>query len=326
MPPAAYRKPCLLAAALVLMVLGAPPAHATDLPKPPDPGFTLTRTVFDCTPRQTLTVDAGFSAVIADSTFGAGVVDGYACSAWSETGPEAFYALEVTEDVELFAGLRDLGDRDLDLFLMSACDNDSCLAAANIEFSVVLAPGSYTLIVDGYAQPEPQAGPFTLELSARAPGLPATVCDGGATPYYCQVETGTFTGDLQGAPDLVRTNSCSPVLASAGEQWYAVTVAAYHEVTATVSDIGPGLDPVLWLFPGCGPNAACTDWADDKTAGQGESLTWSNATFMDTTVYLGVDAALPPADGEGAYTLELRCQAMVGVEATAFGAVKALYR
>ncbi len=296
--------------------------------KPPEPDFFYTRTAIDCTPRQTIAVTPGLTATIADSTFGTGSVDGYSCKQWTETGPEAFYALTIDSAVDFFAGLRDLGDVDLDLFLLSVCDNDSCLVGANIEFNIRLQPGTYTLVVDGYGQPTPQAGPFTLELSAREPGLPAEVCGGpDAVPVSCQTETATFEGDLAGLPDLVRSNDCSPVLAKAGEQWYAVTVGPYQEFTATVTNVPAGLDPVLWLFPACGPDVQCLDFADDKTAGQGETLTWSNADFPDTTVYLGVDAFLPPEiEGGGVFTLEIHCQAMVAAEKKPLGSLKALFR
>ena len=331
MSPARARSFLCNMSALVILIPGlaaVPPARAVEVPKPADPGFVLVRSIFDCTPRQTIAVAPGLATTITDSTFGTGSVDGYACSLWSETGPEAFYQLTVDGEVELFAGLRNLGETDLDLFLLSVCDNDSCLVGANIEFTVVLQPGTYTLVVDGYARPEPQAGPFTLELSAREAGVPAEVCSGPAViPVMCQIDTGTFTGDLAGLPDLVRTSACSSVLATGGEQWYAVTVAAYHEFTATVSGVPSTMDPVLWLFPGCGADVQCLEFADDKTAGQGEALSWSNNDYLDATVYLGVDAALPAAQsGDGAFTLEIRCQAMVPNTRRSFGGLKALYR
>ncbi len=331
MSPAHVRSflPCI--SSLVVLALGLAmlsPVRATEVPKPADPGFVYMRSVFDCTPRQTIAVAPGLATTITDSTFGTGSVDGYTCSLWSETGPEAFYRLTVDGEIELFAGLRDLGETDLDLFLLSACDNDSCLVGANIEFTTVLQPGTYTLVVDGYARPEPQAGPFTLELEAREAGLPAAACSGPAViPVDCRVDTGTYTGDLAGLPDLVRTNACSSVLATGGEQWYAVTVAAYHEFTATVSGVPSTLDPVLWLFPGCGSDVQCLEFVDDKTSGQDETLAWSNADYLDTTVYLGVDAALPAAQsGDGAFSLEIRCQAMVSDTRRSFGGLKALYR
>lgn len=312
-------------AALILCLAPVRTVRAEEIPKPADPDFVFLRTIFDCSPRQALTVNPGFALSIVDSTFGTGIVDGYACSPWSETGPEAFFELTVEAPVILFAALRNLGERDLDLFLLSACDNDSCLVAANIEFDFVLEPGTYTLVVDGYAQPQPQAGDFTLELSAREPGLPEEVCR-TALAESCQVGTTELDGDLEGQADQVHTNPCSPVIAASGEQWYAVTVAAYHEFTATLSNIPASLDPILWLFPACSPDAECMIWADAKTAGQAESLTWANNDFNDATVYLGVDAALLPVTGEGTYSLELRCQTMVPAEQKSFGSIKATYR
>ena len=314
-----------LAAALTLCLAVGLTVRAEEMPKPADPDFVFLRTTFDCTPRQTLTVNPGFALTIVDSTFGTGTVDGYACSPWSETGPEASYALTIEAPVVLFAALRNLGERDLDLFLLSACDNEACLAAANIEFEYVLEPGTYTLVVDGFAQPQPQAGDFTLELSAREPGLPGEVCSTALTEA-CQVGTTDLDGDLEGQADQVHSNPCSPILAASGERWYAVTVAAYHEFTATLLDIPASLDPILWLFSACSPDAECMLWADAKTAGQAESLTWSNNDFNDATVYLGVDAALAPETGAGTFSLQLRCQTMVPAQQKSFGSIKATYR
>jgi len=327
-----------VAAALILLAGGpaSAPAASPAADKPADPGFVYQRAVFDCTPRATWILEPGFTLTLADSTFGTGAVDGYACRDWSETGPEAFYELVVPAAavgegfLEVFVGLRDLDDRDLDLFLLETCDTDSCLVGANIEFTTLLGPGTYTLVVDGYRNsPEPFAGNFTLVLESRLAGLPPEICEpGGADAVYCQVETATFEGDLAQEDNHLQDLDCNSSLQRSGDQWYAVTVAAYHEFTATLTAVGSGLDPSLWLLGSCHPENECLAFVDAKVQGQGETLKWSNPSFLDTVVYLGVDAFLPPGEGEdeGVFTLEVRCQAMVPAEKTPLGSVRSLFR
>lgn len=305
----------------------AAPARSLDT-KPEDPTFVPAGTVFDCEGRDTIALSAGFSVSVQDSTTGTGTIGGYSCRQWNEAGPEKIFILETAGPIELFAALRDLEDRDLDLFLLSDCDSDSCLVGANVEFTLTLAPGTYFLVVDGYAQPVPQAGAFTLLLECREPGLPAQVCTGeAATPVSCQTGTATLSGDLALEPNLLQSSACSPFLERAGDRWYAVTVAAYHEFTAQLTAVAEGMDAALWLFASCGLEAECLAFADDQIAGLSESLTWANATYLDTTVYLGVDAFVPlPAEGDGVYTLEIRCQAMVPAQKSSLGSVRALFR
>ena len=62
-------------------------------------------------------------------------VDGYGCVGWDESGPEMVYRLSVAAVDEIRVTLSDLAG-DLDAFLLSSCDEDSCLAFGDTGFRV----------------------------------------------------------------------------------------------------------------------------------------------------------------------------------------------
>ena len=320
---------------IVATAAAAAPPTPTELraPKPPDPGWAPARVVFDCTGRDTLSIAPGFTATITDSTVGAATdFDAYPCTKWQEEGPEHVYRLEVTERTILTATLTEAEDEDLDLYLLNDCDTDSCLAGANIEFTADLAPGTYFLVVETYGAGTVPGLPYILDLEARWPGVPPQPCDpGGATVVVCDVST--LTGDLFGKPDLVRTYDCNPGISTGGEDWYEITSPALRVMKLEVRTLVVGLDPVIWIFDGCGPDAVCLDFIDATLAFTGEGdgsgievLDWRQESEQPATVWVAVDSALPPAAaGTGAYEIIIDCQT-VPTEQTSFGSLRALYR
>ncbi|HPF71616.1 MAG TPA: hypothetical protein PLQ13_13150 [Candidatus Krumholzibacteria bacterium] len=327
---------CLALAAL------ATPAHAavrhaagTRDTKPADAAAAAApAAVFDCAGRDTLDLVPGFAATLADTTAGASLLDAYACRAWPETGPEHIYRLEVAADVEFAATILPAHPwLDLDLYLLDGCDTEACVIGENISLAASLGPGTYWLVVDGYgastAPDSTKAGPYTLELAARAPGLPDEACTGAATgDLRCDIGT-TFTesGSLFGATDLVRSYDCNPFLARAGEAWFAVRLLPGQALTATTTSVADSLDAVLWLFAGCGPDAQCLASADQRTAGQPETLSWQSAVAETLTVYLAVDGARAPATPTaGSWELGVTCGTEVPTGRTTFGGIRALFR
>jgi hypothetical protein len=331
-----------LTALIILLCLMSLPAGARDIitatdknPKPDDPFFSPSRAVFDCTGRDTLDLSPWFNAQIADSTNASeNNLPGYACRAWSEEGPENIYRLEVTQALELFAALRAFDDissppdEDLDIFLLSDCDTDSCLAGANLEFSITLPAGTYYLVVDGYGTSSPAEGFYTLLLECRELGVPVQICEpGGATPVSPGAETAEYMTNLFSQPNLVQTYACSPIVERGGEAWYAVTVEPHHEFTATTTLLATTLDVALWIFDGCGPEAVCLDFADDKLAGQPEALTLVNDADAALTVYLALDSYRPAAsEALGEVTLEIQGVSNVPTVKKSLGSVRSLYR
>lgn len=300
--------------------------------KPAETGLVRPLTAFDCAGRDTFTLTAAVAETVlgGDTTGGPTQLPSYACVLWSEAGPEHIYRLEVTEDLQLWAGLSGLGDNDLDLFLLDGCDSDQCLTGANTELQAVLPAGTYWLVVDGYGSGAGAAGPYTLTLRTRWPGVPAQVCaEGGAEPVACDGALITRPGSLFGAADLVQAYDCSPSQVPGGEAWYAVTLPGEQQVTvrATPDAGAPVLDLVLWLFDGCGATAHCLLHADTRAGGGYESLVYENTGTDPVTVYLAVDARHAPASAEaGVFAAAFQCQSNVADEQRSLGSIKALYR
>ena len=82
-------------------------------------------------------------------------VSNYACTTYSQWGPEDVYRLVLPGPVTVTVTLDSL-EADLDLFLLAQCDRDSCLAASVLggtspdDITTVLASGTYYVVVDGY--------------------------------------------------------------------------------------------------------------------------------------------------------------------------------
>ena len=328
-------------AALLLAALGAAPAHAAPAPrvlyqddgaKPAGPGLEHVLTPFDCAGRDTLVLAAALSETVIndDTTGGPAALSGYGCRTWNEQGPEHIYRLEVTEDLQLWAGLSNLGAQDLDLFLLDDCDTDQCLAGANTELQMLLPAGTYWLVVDGYGTSSPAAGPYTLTIQTRGPGVPPLVCQpGGAIAVACEGTLISLDGDLTDAPNLMQGYDCSPSLVYGGEFWYAITLPGTHEVkvNAVPASFANSLDLALWVFDGCGAGAVCLDYADEKAGGEVETVTLANDLPDPVTVYLAVDCRRAPTGLQsGAFSVDFICQSNVANEQKSLGSVRSMFR
>jgi len=322
----------------IIIVLGysgfsgaqAGPVTATDkTSKPADSFYNSQRITFDCTARDTLELSPGLIDTLrADTTDGPTNLPGYSCAPWAEEGPEHIYRIDVDTELEFWAALRDLGDIDLDIFLLNDCDTDSCLVGANTEFSILLEPGTYYLIIDGAGSGTATAGPYTVAMETRWIGLPVAICEPGyATTVGCGAEVTDIDGNLFEKPNHVQTYECSPIIERGGEDWFAVTLEPHHEFTATTTSLPPLLDAALWLFDDCGNNAECLAFADAGLAGASESLGWANNTDDPLTVYLALDSyrALT-SEASAAYSIQFTCQSNVPTNSGSWGALKSSFR
>jgi hypothetical protein len=85
-----------------------------------------------------------------DNTGGPTNVDYYNCSAWLEDGPEVVYELMIPfDETNITVTIGDLS-ADLDIFLLSACNENTCITVGNNYLSATLPAGTYYLVVDGY--------------------------------------------------------------------------------------------------------------------------------------------------------------------------------
>ncbi len=107
-------------------------------------------------------VNAGVGGVFTGDTTGAPFnVHQYSCEKWNESGPEHIYRVTATRTGTIRATLSNL-TADLDVFILAACDETTCLAAGNWQATLKDAPiGAYYVVVDGYAG---ACGPYTLTL------------------------------------------------------------------------------------------------------------------------------------------------------------------
>ncbi len=297
--------------------------------KPADPFFVAPRIPFDCNALDTLQLSPGLIDTLRnDTTGGPTDLPGYNCAPWAEEGPEHIYRLDVLSELEFWAGLRGIGDEDLDIFLLNNCDTDSCLVGANTEFIIQLQPGTYYLIVDGAGTGNPAAGPYEVAMETRYPGLPPETCDVSvSTPLSYGGGLVILEGNLFYSANLVQTYDCSTIIERGGEAWYAITVEQYHNFTATTTFLNPTLDAAIWLFDDCSPSALCLAFADEVTAGQPESLDWVNHTDQAVTVYLALDSYRPAFNEDaGLFTLEIGGLQNVPTEKSNWGSVRARYR
>ncbi len=332
-PAISYRLTAVLLLATLCLAtnaLAVPRYVASDKDlKFPDPIPQPTGVIFDCTARDTLLLAPDVTLTRQDDTTDAASnLPGYGCNSWPQDSPEHIYRLDVTDDLELWAALGNLNGVDLDLILLNDCDTDSCLVMANLELSAFLTSGTYYLIVDGYSEKEVQFGPYTLDISCRWPGLPEAAClvDPG-NKVICAAETLTYAENLFGKPNLVQSYSCSPIIERGGEVWYELTLPGYHEVNTTLTSVPETLDVALWIFAGCGPQAQCLGFADDRLAGSTEELSLVNNDAQPLTVYLAVDSYRPVTSAEGGdFTIDFQCQSNVADQKTSFGSLRSIYR
>jgi hypothetical protein len=293
--------PCLLLAG---MLTAGHPAVASGHPfatdkdfRPADRDFVSVTTTFDCEGAPVIPIAVGCDTTLRGSTVGAAnQVPGYGCVAWNENGGEAIFRLEAPagESVRLTAALDSLIG-DLDLFLLTECNSEACLAYANREISLVLeSDAAYYLIVDGY---QGAAGPYKLRVTCLYAGLPPQICDLADTTVArveadYQLPAQSFGGTTFERENLVESYECSPYLEKSGEVWFTLVLDSEHTLHAEV--VALYFDAALWLFDGCGPASRCLRFADASLSGGTETFAYRNAGLESQRLFLAVDGFRAP--------------------------------
>jgi CARDB/S-layer homology domain/Putative binding domain, N-terminal len=104
----------------------------------------------------------------------------YSCVGWSESGPERVHTITLGSSATITATLSDLLV-DLDVFILSSCSPNSCLAFGDNSASANLGPGTYYILVDGY---QGAVGTYTLTVSGGQRFLDVPP----SHPYYAYIE------------------------------------------------------------------------------------------------------------------------------------------
>lgn len=330
----------LLAIVTSLLVVSTPGAvwataiYRGPVDKPADPFYTYNKTVFDCSPPDSLTLLVGTQIALSDSTNGRGnQINSYPCQSWAEKGSEFIYRLNIASEMRLSATIAvNVPDSvefviDFDIFLLDDCDSDACLVGANIALGIDLQPGIYYLVIDADTQIGAAEGPFTLSLETRAFGIPPAAC-ANATPLTCSPQTPAIADEsLLGQPNLVQEDDCGTSPKTGGEIWYQITLPPDEVVTVNAVNVAIGLDVNFWVYDQCGENATCLQFVDDNVASLGETMILANETAADLTYYFAVDTTREPSDMDSSlYTLQISCESNVPSERTSFGGLKSLYR
>jgi hypothetical protein len=165
-------------------------------------------TPFDCS--SAVPVHCG-DAVNGNNTNGTHLVNVYDCVPWNESGPEDIYVLTTAVTMSISAELSNMTGGNLDVFILSACDNAACIgygetaAVTNCVFH-----GVYYIVVDGYYG---SVSPYTLTVTCTECGSPP---DNDDCTNALELTCGTTDEilDLAGA-----TNSC-PWIHPYPEAWY----------------------------------------------------------------------------------------------------------
>jgi hypothetical protein len=91
----------------------------------------------------------------------------YSCVNWNESGPERTYRVIIDKAQTITATLSGLG-ADLDVFILDACSESSCLAYGDVTTTTATVPaGEYFIVVDGF---QGAVGNFTLTVTTSVEG------------------------------------------------------------------------------------------------------------------------------------------------------------
>jgi hypothetical protein len=217
-----------------------------------------------------------------DTTGGPSFADYYDCadcSDWHETGPEIVHKITAHyTGAEVTATLSNLSS-DLDVFILNACEPNSCVACGDTTATYENAPaGTYYIVVDGQ---NGDSGAYAITASA---GLD---CSNAIklTPNIAYTGTtvnGNSNVDVYGCTGCIDWDKTGPEMVHR-----IIAFRSGGEVTATLSDLLSGVDLDVFILSACNPNS-CLAYGD------------TTATFSPTTVgpYLIV------VDGRSGYSGE----------------------
>lgn len=198
------------------------------------------------------------------------------CSTSVATGTERWHSLDLPDGASLRAVLQ-TEQADGVLWLFEGCGEaarcvhfaDRASAGGEEELNFVNQTGTentYYLVVDTFRPvASEEEGQFLLSVTCNGtspPGhIPSEVAE-VAQEIVCESGTSVRDDNLFNRPNLLMSGSCGALATPGGERWYGLILP--DEATVTVTLDGMKFDGALWLFDGCGPDATCLAFADER--------------------------------------------------------------
>jgi hypothetical protein len=307
----------LLALALCLVL--AAPVLADELQKKleAETGIpAVNDRALDCTGAIALTCGQVYSGTTVG---GPNNVAAYSCVSWNEGGPEIVFTLTTTGTNTIVAALSGMSV-DLDVFILSSCNETACIAYGNTTATATCKPaGTYYIVVDGYGTAQ---GAFTLTTTCT-PCLPPPVNDqcAGAIELFCNQPINLAGTTAQAANDYspgAFGNPCTGYTANGYDVTYKFNVPVGASVSLSYTS---SADASFYIISDCAnPAGTCVVGADATLTGQPEVI---NYVFTTGGLYYLI---LDTYSGGGTFTCTGTLTCLTGTEATSWGHVKTLYR
>lgn len=273
---------------VVLLALVTAAAWSAEDTRKPQGKFELSITgLLDCS--NVLPLQCG-ETVEGDNTNAPNNVETYSCSSWNEAGGEVVYELYLDNLYQLDITLS-APTADLDIFLLTECDEAACTTFGNTMVTGEFGPGTFYVVVDGF---DGAAGPFTLTVACELPPEPededGSVCNFQSVCYDWNFNEGDWgfipevCDPTQGAA-VWEYGMESTVPGSPGNVWATVLNGDY------VSSAGDGLySPLFTVTPEC-------SWMEVKHYVYTEGYILTTGNIYDGGNVTVEDVVIPPVEG-----------------------------
>lgn len=266
--------------------------------------------------------------VAGDNLTGVSTADVYGCVTWTESAPEAIYELVLATDQVVTVAISGM-TADLDVFILSACDEGSCVDYGDAGFTTdCLTAGTYLIVVDGY---NGATSAFDLAVSCVSCEI-VDPCDPPVNDVCATAMVVTCGGFYDenctelGVNDYTPTDDfsggCTGYYAQGPDLAYRLDLAggeSVHIEWLTTADDGS-----VYIITDCADaQNTCVAGADATFSGDVETLDWV-APGAGTYYVIGDSFSSSSTGGPTTMTINYDCS--TATENSNWGEVKSLFR
>ncbi len=273
---------------MALLIVATTPVWAEDSPRKPQAKIDLSVTgLLDCS--NAIPIQCG-EIVEGDNTNSPNNVETYSCTTWNESGGEDVYSFDLDNYYQVSIALTNL-EADLDVFLLTECDEAACTAFNNATITGEFGPGLFYIVVDGFSG---AASPYTLTVTCELPPEPeeedGSVCNFSSVCYDWDFGEGDWgfypeACDPAGGAPVWAYGLETTVPGSPGNVWATVLNGDY------LASSGDGLySPPFTVTPEC-------SWMEVKHYVFTEGYTTSSGNIYDGGNVTVDDIVIPPFEG-----------------------------